>query len=59
MGKSGGGRIIYYYHSDIMPLYLLTVFSKNKSENLSKLQCNELSKLVELLVKYWKEKYNE
>ncbi len=28
-GKSGDVRIIYYYHSEIMPPYLLTVFGKN------------------------------
>ncbi len=30
MGKSGGVRIIYYYHSELIPLYLLTVFGKTK-----------------------------
>ena len=28
-GKSGGVRVIYYVHSDLMPLYLLTLFAKN------------------------------
>ncbi|MCL2346455.1 MAG: addiction module toxin RelE, partial [Desulfobulbus sp.] len=27
-GKSGGVRVIYYYHDDLMPLYLLTLFAK-------------------------------
>ena len=31
MGKSGGVRIIYYYHDEIMPLYLLTIFGKNET----------------------------
>ena len=53
MGKSGGVRVIYYVHSDAMPLYLLTVFAKNERANLSKAERNDLAGLVELLVDYW------
>ena len=35
-GKSGGVRMIYYFHSEAMPLYLLTMFAKNERANLSK-----------------------
>ena len=35
-GKRGGVRVIYYYQSELMPLYLLTLFAKNKQDNLSK-----------------------
>jgi hypothetical protein len=52
-GKSGGVRIIYYVHSDAMPLYLLTVFAKNERANLTKAERNDLAGLVELLVDYW------
>lgn len=52
-GKSGGVRIIYYVHSEAMPLYLLTVFAKNERANLSKAERNDLADLVELLVDYW------
>ena len=27
-GKSGGVRVIYYYHDERIPLYLLTMFGK-------------------------------
>ncbi len=27
-GKRAGVRVIYYYHDDLMPLYLLTLFAK-------------------------------
>jgi len=47
---SGGVRIIYYFHSDMMPLYLLTVFGKNERANISMKEKQILSKLV-------KEKY--
>ena len=55
-GKSGGVRIIYYYHSELMPLYLLTLFAKNEQDNLSKAERNELAKLVNLLVEAWIER---
>ena len=49
-GKSGGVRVIYYYHDDRIPLYLLTVFGKNEQANLTKAERNDLAKLVDLLV---------
>lgn len=52
-GKSGGVRVIYYFRSDSMPLYLLTLFAKNERANLSKAQRNELSELVNFLVQIW------
>ena len=52
-GKSGGIRVIYYFHSDIMPLYLLTVFGKNEKANISMKEKQMLSKLVKELVSFW------
>jgi hypothetical protein len=52
-GKSGGVRVIYYFHNSEMPLYLLTLFGKNEKTNLSKAERNILSKAVRELVKYW------
>lgn len=49
-GKSGGVRVIYYFHSEVMPLYLLTLFAKNERANLSKAERNGLAGLVEFLV---------
>ena len=49
-GKSGGARVIYYYHDQRIPLYLLTVFGKNEKDNLSKSERNDLAKLVSLLI---------
>jgi len=57
-GKSGGVRIIYYYHDERIPLYLLTVFGKNERANLSKAERNDLAKLVDLLVKIALEKHH-
>jgi hypothetical protein len=52
-GKSGGVQVIYYFHSDALPLYLLTLFAKNERANLSKAERNELADLVGLLVAAW------
>jgi len=56
-GKSGGVRVIFYYHDERMPLYLLTVFGKSERTNLSKAERNELAKLVKILVHTALEKY--
>ncbi|MDD3328052.1 MAG: type II toxin-antitoxin system RelE/ParE family toxin [Zoogloea sp.] len=55
-GKSGGVRVIYYFHDEAMPLYLLTLFAKGDRANLSKAERNELADLTALLVKAWKGK---
>jgi hypothetical protein len=52
-GKSGGVRVIYYVHSEQMPLYLLTLFAKNERANISKAERHELAELVDLLVQIW------
>lgn len=54
-GQSGGVRVIYCVHSDLMPLYLLTLFAKNERANISKAERHELADLVELLVQTWLE----
>lgn len=54
-GKSGGVRVIYYFHDVSMPLYLLTVFAKGQRANLSRAQRNTLGSPVSVLVCAWKE----
>lgn len=55
-GKSGGVRVIYYFHDEVMPLYLLTLFAKGDQSNLTKGERNELADLMKLLVQAWKRK---
>ena len=52
-GKSGGVRVIYYFHSEAMPVYLLTMFAKSERTNLSKAERNALAGLVDVLVQIW------
>jgi hypothetical protein len=53
-GKSGGVRVVFYYHSDFMPVFLLAVFAKNEKDNLSKAERNILATLVGELVKHFR-----
>lgn len=55
-GKSGGVRVVYYFHSEAMPLYLLTMFAKAERVNLSQAERNELRELVGVLVSIWLER---
>ena len=52
-GKSGGVRVIYYYHNESMPLFLLTLFGKGEKANLSQAERNDLAKFTALLVKHY------
>src|SRR4051795_9523252 len=45
MGKRGGARVIYYYHSARVPVFLLTAYSKNRKANLSKAERNAMKRL--------------
>ncbi len=55
-GKSGGVRVIYYFHNEELPLYLLVLFGKNEKANISMEEKKLLSKAVKELVKYWSKK---
>lgn len=45
-GKSGGVRVIYYYHSHEMPLYLFTVFGKGDKASMTRAEENDLRQVV-------------
>jgi hypothetical protein len=53
-GKRGGARIVYYFHSSAMPIFLPTVFAKNEKTDLSKPEKNELRKLIPILVQSYR-----
>ncbi len=56
--KSGGVRIFHYYHSDDIPLFLITGFAKSEMENISRAAKNEYRKLLPLIVQSYKELRN-
>jgi hypothetical protein len=47
MGKRGGARVIYIYKNEQFPVFLITVFPKNKKANLTKEERNELKAKAE------------
>lgn len=52
-GKSGGARIIYYFHNKSIPIFMLSAYAKGEKTNLSKAEQNALKKSVpQLLSEY-------
>ena len=49
-GKRGGARVIYYYHNQRLPLFLLAVYGKNEKANLSQAERNAMRRLAPILV---------
>jgi hypothetical protein len=49
-GKSGGIRVIYFYHSLTTPLFALTAYAKNEKADLSQKDRNDFRRLTKLLV---------
>ena len=57
-GKRGGARVIYYFHNERLPVFLLSAYAKNRKENISKAERNALKGLVPLLVSGYLRKAN-
>ncbi len=53
-GKRGGGRVIYFFHDEAMPLFLLAAFAKNDRADLSARERADLARLCEALVKAYR-----
>ncbi len=49
-GKRGGARVIYYYHSNAMPIFALTAYAKNERADLKQADRNDFRRLTGLLV---------
>jgi hypothetical protein len=48
-GKSGGVRIIYYFHSVDAPLHLLTIYGKGEKADLTEDERNKLAGFTAIL----------
>jgi hypothetical protein len=44
--KSGGVRVIYYFHNAEKPIFLLEIFGKSEKANLTSAERNRLAKIV-------------
>ncbi len=49
-GKRGGARVIYYYHNERLPVFLLAAYSKSEKANLSRAERNTIKRLIPLLM---------
>lgn len=52
-GKRGGARVIYYFHSERMPLFALTVFAKSEQADISQADRNAFKRLTDQLSQLW------
>lgn len=48
-GKRGGARVIYYFHSERLPLFVLNAYAKNESDDLSQATKNELRRTAKFM----------
>lgn len=48
-GKSGGVRVIYVDFEVYEKIYLLTAYTKNEKDNLTKKERSEIKQLIEVL----------
>jgi hypothetical protein len=49
-GKRGGARVIYYYHDERFPVFLLAAYAKNEKSNLSMAERNAMRRVIPILV---------
>ena len=49
-GKSGGTRVIYYYHNVDKPMLLLLIYAKADQENLTNVQKAQLKNHVDAII---------
>jgi len=50
-GKRGGARVIYFFHSERLPVFLLAMYGKSEKANLSKTEQNGMAKVVSAIVR--------
>ncbi|MGO9454345.1 MAG: type II toxin-antitoxin system RelE/ParE family toxin [Candidatus Binataceae bacterium] len=55
-GKSGGYRVITFYSGKDMPVFLLAVYSKGETANLSKAERNELKGILGDIVREYRKR---
>lgn len=58
-GKSGGFRVITYYHSEGIPVFLLDIYGKNEKSNISDAEANALAKILARIVDVYQGKGGE
>jgi hypothetical protein len=54
--ESSGVRVIYYFHDETLPVFMLNVFAKNEKANLSKAERNALRRYVPIMTAAYRSK---
>lgn len=49
-GKRGGARVVYLFHNERLPVFLLAMYGKSEKANLSKAEQNVMAKVVLAIV---------
>ena len=49
-GKRGGARVIYYYHNQSIPLFILDVYAKSEKADLSEEDKKAMRRIVSKIV---------
>lgn len=58
-GKSGGARVIYYYHNQSIPIFLFTAYGKGKKANITQNERNLLKTIISKIVQIYEENGDE
>ena len=53
-GRSGGYRVVYFFHSQDIPLFALNIFAKNEKANISPADRNALKELAAKLAEEYR-----
>lgn len=51
-GKRGGARVIYYFHSERIPLFVITAYAKNVKDDIGDADRNDMKRLAKALARY-------
>lgn len=52
-GKWGGGRVVYYFRNDTMPVFALTACAKNERADIAQADRNDFRRPTALLVEHY------
>ena len=58
-GKRGGARVVYYYHNERLPVFLLSAYAKNQRANLTQAEKNSMKRLTPTLLAGYRAKKQE
>ena len=48
--KRGGSRVIYFFHNESLPIFLLAIYGKNEKANLSQAERNAMARVVPAII---------